>query len=64
MQPGNDGYLRQAAAESGKPDDAPRIASHPAYPRRLLRFGLLRQFECVLDLDTEVANRALELRVA
>jgi hypothetical protein len=59
----NDRYLREAAAESGKPDDAPRIASHPAHPCPLLRFGLLRQFQSVLYLDTEIANRAFELRV-
>jgi hypothetical protein len=30
----------------------------------LLRFGLLRQLQSVSYLDTEVANGALELRVA
>jgi hypothetical protein len=36
----------------------------PAPASRLLRFRLLRQFQSVFYLDPEVANRALELRVA
>jgi hypothetical protein len=54
--------LREAAARLGEPDDVPRFAINPAPRRSLLRFGLLRQLQSVFYLDTEVANRAFELR--
>lgn len=35
-----------------------------AYLARCLHFGLLGDFQCVIDLDTEVAHRTLKLGVS
>ena len=53
-----------ASQDRREPDDASPFAINPAQHRSLLGFGLFGQLQSVFYLDTEVANRTFELRVA
>jgi hypothetical protein len=62
--PGNGRYFREAAVGSGELAELRNLRSIRLSLARHYRFGLLRQLQSVFYLDTVVANRAFELRVA